>query len=603
MKEKRKLWNKTIFWKDITRFWPLWVLGTILLQIAVTLPVFFGMKSVLADRSLATAERVQNMSMEMASCMGAVHWATAIAVVSLIVALYIFAYLFKTRSAYAQHSLPVSRVSLFFSHYTAGAVILIVPYLTAYLSLLVINQGYGLGLAPDILLCFVETLVMILFFYSLACAVIMLVGNGVMAVAVYGVLNILYTGVSLLVNTICSEFCYGFYYDEMFSWDNIFVEMLNPVLFFLNRVGINDYYYETVVLEDSYQRGKICINLGNFCEILLFLIPTAVLVVFALALYKKRPIESAGNAVAFSWGKRIFRVVFTVCGSLFFTNLLYAITSSDWEGTYSHQENFRTLLVFIIVCAALCYIISNMILEKTFFVWKKMSYIGMAVMGVVMIAGMFWAKNTDIWYKAPDVEKINMMELSIDQDGSRMNYYEIADKSMIKEFVELEQEVVEAGRKENVFSHEGETISVVYYGEDDFWYNRTYMMPIKDKTMLRMVEDYINKPDNLSRVLFGEQYDSLALEKIEVCQDVYGDGAESLGDAKEEVYRALLCDIEAGNVKVEGVKEDISYYFNIRWTGERIGGGEVVTQDVVVPITDKCTNVIKVMKELKLEYY
>ena len=602
MKEKRKLWNKTIFWKDITRFWPLWVLGTILLQIAVTLPVFFGIKSVLANRSLATAERVQNMTIEMVSSMGAVHWASAIAVVSLIVALYIFSYLFKSRSAYAQHSLPISRVSLFLCHYSAGAVILIAPYLIAYLSLLAINQGYGLGLAPDLMLCFVETLIMILFFYSLACAVIMLVGTGPMTVAVYGVLNILYTGVSLLINNICSEFCYGFYYNEMFSLDNIFVEMLNPVLFFLNRVGINDYYFGEVVLEDLYYRGKLGINLSDFCEILLFLIPTAVLVVFALVLYKKRPIESAGNAVAFSWGKRIFRAVFTVCGSMFFANLLYAITSTDWEGTYSHQENFRTILVLMIFCAVLCYIISNMILEKTFFVWKKMSYVDMTVIVAVMIVGMFWAKNTDIWYKAPDMRKINYMELSIDQDGGSMNYYEIADKSMIKEFVKLEQEVIEAGRKENDFSHEEETIRVAYCGEDNYWYSRTYIMPIKDKTMLHIVEDFINKPDNLGRVLLGEQYDSLSPEKIEICTDAYT-GGESIGKAKEEVYQALLCDIEAGNVKVEGVKENIRCYFSIRWTGERVGGGEIMTQDVVVPITNKCTNTLKVMKELKLEYY
>ncbi len=603
MKGMGKLWNKTIFWKDITRFWPLWVIGTILLQISVTLPVLFGIKSVLSNRLLTAGESLQDMRNELVFSMGAVFWPIAIAVASLLVAIYVFGYLFKSRSAYAQHFLPVSRVGLFLSHYVAGVVILIVPYLTAYLSLLVINQGYGLELASDILLCFVETLVMILFFYSLACAVIMLVGNGPMAVVVYGVLNILYEGMLLLLNSICREFCYGFYYDEMYSSDSFFAEMLTPINYFMTRVGVNDYYYQTIVVEESYYRGRVCVSTDIFCEILLFLIPTVILFVFALILYKKRPIETAGNSVAFSWGKWIYRVVFTVCGSLFFTGVLYSITHSEWEGTYSHQENFRSVLLLMIVCTILCYIVSNMILEKTFFVWKTMSYIGMAAIGIVVIIGMFWFKNTDIWYKAPDIKKVSCMQLNISPEDGGINLYEINDKTLIEEFIELEREIIEVGRKEKSFSHEGETVGVIYFGDDNYYYDRTYMMPIEDKTILRKVEDFINDPNNLGRVLFGEQYDSLTPNKIELLEDMDEYEGISLGNAKKEIYQALLQDIEAGNVKVEGEKENPRYYFNIRWSGEIIGGGEIVMKEVIVPITDKCTNTVKVMKELKLEYY
>ena len=55
------------------------------------------------------------------------------AVVSITTAVLVFGYLYRKVSAYATHSLPLSRTVLFCSHFAAGFLIITVPYLLTFL--------------------------------------------------------------------------------------------------------------------------------------------------------------------------------------------------------------------------------------------------------------------------------------------------------------------------------------------------------------------------------------------------------------------------------------------------------------------------------------
>lgn len=596
MKMKGKFWNKSIFWKDITRFWPLWVVEWILLQLAVTLPVYFGVLTCARERSWSKTEMLTNMKETLGRNLFLASFSGAIAIFAIVAAIFVFSYLFKTRAAYAQHSLPVRRESLFAIHYLAGLAVLSVPYIITYLFVLGINVSFGVGMTSQILLCLVETMVMILFFYSLACVVIMLVGNGSMAVTIYVVINFLYMGVMELINGISSEFCYGFYYGEVHYGEGVLEEMLTPVGYFANRAGVTDWYYINDMAE--YREGTALINMEAFWQIVAFLFPTVVLIGLALLLYKKRPLESAGNAVAFPWGKWAFRMVFTLCSSLLFSMILYSLANTNiGEGT-SYNRNFRVLFVLMIIGSALCYSISNMILEKTFFVWKKMPYSGMVAMVILSMVGMFYLKNTDRWYELPKVEKVEYLSLCINDNDDSMNTYDIDDKELIQKFMTIEKEIIELGRHIEFFSGDCEIIEFCYYGRTDS-YDRAYLVP-KDKTLLKKLQQLINTPDTICETVFGEDYAEYGSLYIALRESDYDVREIKNSQEMEMLYEAVIRDMKSGNAQIEGVTESVLGYMLVSPMGGEYE--EHYAGEKEIPITEKCTNVLDVMNELNLEF-
>ena len=113
---------------------------------------------------------------------------------AIVVAVVVFQYTFNSREMYMIHSLPVKRETLFISHYIAGVVMLLIPYVIGFAGYIIVGKMYCAGLTISLLLLAFEVFAMILLFYGIACMVVMVSGNSIMSISIYCVLNVLYIG-------------------------------------------------------------------------------------------------------------------------------------------------------------------------------------------------------------------------------------------------------------------------------------------------------------------------------------------------------------------------------------------------------------------------
>lgn len=488
MKSKTSFFSPVLFRKALTRFWPVWALELMFFQLFVTIPLTSW-----ADRMTRNHMGIKGEALadEVYTAAAVLTFPLLIAFLCIVAAVCMFAYLTKEREAYAIHSLPLNRTQLFVSHYLAGLVMLVVPYLVTYLLIMGITVRYSSGdmqsvLLLSLLVCLGETFIEVLLFYNLGCLVVMLTANSGMAVAVYAVLNVLYLGVETMYSWLGGLFIYGFavpggVYNAVMEENAMsggLLARLTPVFSLRNHVGI---VFDVIDTAASVSDPELMEEIGlEFGRVASYLIPAVLFLGLAFFLYQKRHIESAGNMVSFPWGRPVFRIVFSICGSLLFAYLFYESCYSYNISTYRYADIFKIILAATGVGFVLCYFISNMILYRTFWIWKKISWIRFFLFLCVVLGGLAGMKHfgADIVLRImPKAEEVQSAELKIykvldtsedvlelewekeeviqeaegDNPEKRLIYFRYALKGeeQIKRLQEVQREVVEQGQSMN----------------------------------------------------------------------------------------------------------------------------------------------------------
>lgn len=490
MELKTSIFSPVIFRKALTRFWPVWALELLFFQLFVTIPLASWAGRMTRNHMEIKGEALAD---EVYTAAAVLTFPLLIALLGILVAVCMFAYLTKEREAYAIHSLPLSRLQLFVSHYLAGLVMLVVPYAVTYLLIMGITVGHSSGdmqsvLIFSLLVCLGETLIEVLLFYHLGCLVVMLTANSGMAVAVYAVLNVLCLGVENLCSWLGELFLYGFaipggVYNVIMEENEMsggLLARLTPVFSLRNHVGI---VYDVIDAASSLSDPELMQEIGQeFGRVAFYLIPAVLFLGLAVFLYQKRHIEAAGNMVSFSWGRPVFRIVFSFCGSLLFAYLFYESCYGYNISTYRYVDIFKIILVATGVGFVLCYLISNMILYRTFWIWKKISWLRFFLFFCVVVGGLAGMKHfgADVVLRImPKVEAVQSAELEIykmldtseevlelvpewrkedviqeaerDNPEKRLIYfqYTLKGEEQIKRLQEVQREVVEQGQSMN----------------------------------------------------------------------------------------------------------------------------------------------------------
>ena len=110
MKSKTSCFNKTIFKKNMTHFWPLWALYSCYLIVSLPVGLWFNMRYYLQDDSYSQLQRqVYAISGAMRAAMNPVITFAFAAVMIMAV----FSYLYSAKNTNMIHSLPVDRRELF----------------------------------------------------------------------------------------------------------------------------------------------------------------------------------------------------------------------------------------------------------------------------------------------------------------------------------------------------------------------------------------------------------------------------------------------------------------------------------------------------------
>jgi ABC-2 type transport system permease protein len=132
MKSAKSCFNKALFFKNIKRFWPVWVLYNIAWLIGMPLVL-------LSQLSSSYPEIVNGYVLSNALYMGVI----TNAIFGFVSALTLFSYLYTSRSVGAFHTLPIRREGLFLTCFLSGLCWLFVSNLFIFALSAVVELIYG----------------------------------------------------------------------------------------------------------------------------------------------------------------------------------------------------------------------------------------------------------------------------------------------------------------------------------------------------------------------------------------------------------------------------------------------------------------------------
>ena len=208
MKSKTSSFNMTIFRKNLTHYWPIWVVY--LCYLIMMVPVSIGLIYANVENNY-----IGNMPFEhkqyyvvgsMLSDAGSV---IPVFVAAAVAALAVFSYLYNPRNANMIHSLPVDRRELYITNYVSGFVFLFVPELIAFIAGVLVCLANQINCIQYIFYWFIDIAGVSFFAYSLAVFVAMLTGNIFAMPFYYLAVNYLWIGGTKMIQNISSLICYG----------------------------------------------------------------------------------------------------------------------------------------------------------------------------------------------------------------------------------------------------------------------------------------------------------------------------------------------------------------------------------------------------------
>lgn len=374
MKSRISSFN-TALRKNITRFAPCWVLYTLFLVLYLTT----------ASISSDSYWDVRNIA----------DWITGMVGINLLYAALtaqlLFGDLFNSRMCNALHAMPLRRENWYAANVTAGLLFSLIPTLITTLIALPMctNSAVADGWQIPLYWLLGSNLSYICFF-GIAALCVQLTGNRFAMAVVYGILNaapfILYT----LVDTLYTPMLYG-------------VRIQSEPFAKWSPVYMTDYEFLDVQrIDPDLLNGPAAFTVGDgWGRLFLWAAVGIALLVLSLVLYRKRPLECAGDFLAFRKLEPVFLLVYTIIVATLF----------DIFGLFS--------LVFVFIGLPVGWFTGRMLLKRTIrvFQWKAIG--GCALLIAVAIASLL-ACTFDVFGIAswiPDSGEVKAAYVSMGYSG------------------------------------------------------------------------------------------------------------------------------------------------------------------------------------------
>lgn len=374
--------------KDLTRFWPVWAsylaLWTLLLPVRLIHMLRF-------PGDLAAMVRQAESARRMVLSLGQTTGLLLSCAYGLICAMAVWSYLSSARSASLYHALPVTRESLFLSHWLAGLSFSLLPSaLIALLSLLCAAAAGAPGLSQAILLWLGACCLQQLLFFSIGTFAAMLTGNLPALAVLYGVLNFGVSLCELLTGQIAVLFLRG-----VTSLPRTLTFLSPPVRLLLGSQSYwgsggsaspRDLQYPLLL---AYGAGALALSL------------------LALLLYRRRPTECAGDVIAVPALRPVIQGCFTLGCSL-------VLGWFFWLLLFQQAEHWAFLLVSLLLGGAVGYFAAAMLLKKSFRVFYKKQWLGLGVFALALCLAVAGLVNDlfGVVRRVPAEEEIQKAELS-----------------------------------------------------------------------------------------------------------------------------------------------------------------------------------------------
>lgn len=406
MQSKTSFFNRTLFRKNLSRYWPLWGFASFVGFLA---PAALLVRVIQSGETSVAPLRVREIYYYLLS--------DAVPIVSIayaiLCAMAVWSYLYNARSVGMMHSLPIRREGLFLTNLLSGLAMMAIPYLVAGgLGTLLFACCGGFD-AWGTLVTVLAVIAQSVTFFGLATFCAFLTGNIFALPVLYFLLNFL----APLGDWLCNLFARGFLFGFTADYSGT-VDFLCPMVYLTQRLYVNS-EYETV--RDSaleYQNRLTSVTLENAWLIAAYAAAGLVFLALAYLLYRRRESERAGDVVAVRVFRPVFRFGVAALSALLGGRLLYALL---WE-SFQAGDTFTPvpLAICLIVASLIGYYAASMLLAKSLRVFRG-SAVG-ALCLVAACAAFCAGMRYDLFgieRRIPDQNEIAQLEIYL----ARNTYY------------------------------------------------------------------------------------------------------------------------------------------------------------------------------------
>lgn len=357
MRSKISFFNKTLYLKNITRYWPIW--AAYLFVWILILPVSLG--SSISYGNFSGVDGLETLRYNIFNTS-----VTAGTVMSLIfavlTAMAVFSYMNNARSVNFTHSLPVRREGLFLTNYLSGLSFMLLPNILVFLITLAVCGLGGLLSVSALLTWLAVTSMLSVFFFSFAVLCAMLTGHSLVLPVIYIIFNFLVVGVKTLVQYAFQLLVYG-----ASGSMNAFTasRWFSPAYGIMTANTVEGVYTTENVFSSRLILSEC--SFTGWPMLLIYFAAGIVLAALALLIYRRRKSEAAGEVIAVKPLKPVFKYCLAFGFSITLGFLLTAFFTQNSYGVGLAM----TTLVCMLIAGAIGYWAGEMLLRKSLRVFKK----------------------------------------------------------------------------------------------------------------------------------------------------------------------------------------------------------------------------------------
>ncbi len=566
MKSKTSYFNKTIFVKNMFRFWPIWVLYLAILIFSMPVNLF-----VMTHPPITDPYKLQALSV-------ALGWGLRtlpLCVFALLSAIAVFSYLYSARSCDTLHAMPLQRRELFITNYTSGILFLFIPQILTFLCMLIVCIIRNITNVEHLLFWLLCCMGISFFFYSLGVFCCMLSGNYVGSAALFLILLMLFRIIRSIVTNLLAALCFG--YGELGSGILFDVslsrwEFLSPFTFLRNFV----YVQENVSDSGSLQS----ISLTGGVYVALYCIPAAVLLILSGILYKRRQLESAGDIIAVNWLAPVFRWLLSILGGLtcgmIFVNDIFL---------YAFRHYFLAFTVTAVIFSGIFYAIAEMLIQKKFQIFSRKGVFHWCICAGICVALLGCIKGDvfRIEEYMPKEEEIQAVEFS--NEGVVTSDPEIIhkvytvhqgileNKDLYQKFLK-DHAVDTTDGSDDSLTDPTASLSLVYYLKDGGQVSRSYAIPVSKEfyddpdSAVSQINSILSDGDLYLKSIIGSNYTEATVTGGTFTSIDPADASDHYtdldADTASAIFEAYEKDVKAGHIGIqippEGYEGPEDYY-------------------------------------------
>lgn len=562
MKSKKSFFNKTIFWKNVTLYWPIWAVYAVILLLIQPVLLWLTQYDTRNRVNYTYSDRLSDF----VSIFNMEPHIVLIAIGAVLIGMALFHYLYNSKSANMIHSLPVDRTQLFFTNVISGIAFLAVPQLISSILTAIVALSYGITQLEVIAMWFLLCLGTDVAAFSVVTFCAMFTGH-IVAMPVYVfIMNYFVYWVYYLLEVVVTTFGYGI--DSLGRNIQMVLNLFCPLNAFLYNVGV----------VHEYDKMEHCIGatVEGAGVVLAYLLVAAVLYAVAYVVYQKRHIEQAGEILTVSWVKPIFRFGVGLTGGFF--------------GAMMVQQVFRSIgipcgmagfIFLMLVLGIHSYFIADMLVNKSFRVFKKKHWVGCGIFVVALLASFFGLYGVSCAMEdyVPKLADVRSASVSL---GYEIEFEGEEAETVIK----IHQEILENKELFEAYEANGnyyyEWVAITYLLENGDYIQRWYILPDEYKeaqSIFETISELEQDPENYLKYLFCENYEDITLfnggwfEAQFKSEGEYSDYRyETINFTSEqakEMYEAVLADIQNGTLMKYNIYSgwasedaDISYKYS-----------------------------------------